>query len=492
MCRRTAHIASRRAVERGLLVHQRARSTTIRNMAAGHGLCFLPQGGTSIRRALAVVALTVVLLCGVCSSALADGDPASDYLLSQQAFVLLQSSGTPPAQRRLSAVVAAANRASFPIRVAVISSEYDLGSVSVLWKKPQTYARFLGIELSLAYKGLLLVAMPDGFGLNWPGHSTAAAYRALASVKVPPGDAGTITAAQAAVRQLASVDGVKLPSSSSKASQGSSASKSGRGGPKSSGVSAVTVLLTLTDLAVLIALGAHLLINRERIARIMRVNREPLRLVGLVTVAVAAAAVAVGVLILGRPHASPPKSTAERGVQKVTQETPTTWSEGQRPAPDFTLTDQSGVPISPASYRGRPVIITFIDPLCRNFCPLEAKVLNEADERLPAARRPQIIAVSVDIYADTHADLMLDFKRWSLVPQWQWAVGTRAKLGAVWRRYYAEVEVQTKHIAGTTVHYITHSEMAYIVDRKGYERALFSWPFSAKAIKKEILSIEDN
>ena len=127
------------------------------------------------------------------------------------------------------------------------------------------------------------------------------------------------------------------------------------------------------------------------------------------------------------------------------------------------------------------MIVTFIDPLCRNLCPLEAKVLNEVDERLPVAQRPQIIAVSVDIYADTHADLMQDFSRWSLVPQWHWAVGSPAQLQAVWKHYYAEVEVQTKHIAGTTVHYITHSEMAYLLDGKGYERALFSWPLQRES-----------
>jgi len=69
-------------------------------------------------------------------------------------------------------------------------------------------------------------------------------------------------------------------------------------------------------------------------------------------------------------------------------------------------------------------------------------------------------------------------------------VGTPAQLQAVWKRYYAEVQVQTKHIAGTTVHYITHSEMAYVVDGKGDERALFSWPFNAKALQKTLLQLQ--
>jgi cytochrome oxidase Cu insertion factor (SCO1/SenC/PrrC family) len=476
----------------------------------------------SMRRALAVAALVGAMFCVICSSALADGDPASDYLLNQQVFVLLQQTGTPPAQKALSEVVAKANKAGYPIRVAVISSEYDLGSVSVLWGKPRTYARFLGIELSLAYKGLLLVAMPSGFGINWPGHSTAAVYEALAGVKVPAGEIGTITAAQAAVQRLVSAGDVQR-ASGAKAAAGSGATKvsasssSSHTASSGSGVSASTALLIGAAVMLAIAFGAALLESRRRAApapgeapapgdapapqgsatpplpvaaAATRASGIPLkwalpRMAALFAVAVAVPIVAVGLLRQGGPQ-----RPSQDSAHAVTPETPFTWSEGQRIAPNFTLVNQTGQAISPAAYHGRPLIITFIDPLCRNLCPLEAKVLNEADERLPVHARPQIIAVSVDIYADTHTDLMLDFRRWGLVPQWQWAVGTPAQLQAVWKRYYAEVEVQTKHIAGTTVHYITHSEMAYVVDGKGYERALFSWPFNAKAVQKTLLQIE--
>ncbi len=444
-------------------------------------------------RGLAALLLTAALLVGFCAQARGDGDPASDFLLSQQVFVLLQSSTTPPAQKALTEVVASAKTAGFPIRVAVISSEYDLGSVSVLWKKPQTYARFLGIELSLAYKGPLLVVMPNGFGFNWPGHSTAAAYRVLAKVKVPPGEVGTLTAAQAAVRRLAAAAGVQLATGSGGAAA-APATSSHRKSSSSSGSAGIAILVAaLVALALALALGIGLLLRR-RTRGSAPAGRWPStiplkwalpRVAALFALAVAVPILAVG--LLRRGGSTPSSKTT---AQAVTQETPFTWSEGQRRAPDFTLTDQNGRPISPAAYRGRPVIVTFIDPLCRNLCPLEAKVLNEVDERLPVAQRPQIIAVSVNIYADTHADLMQDFGRWSLVPQWHWAVGSPAQLQAVWKRYYAEVEVQTKHIAGTTVHYITHSEMAYLLDGKGDERALFSWPFSAKAVKKTLARIE--
>ena len=123
------------------------------------------------------------------------------------------------------------------------------------------------------------------------------------------------------------------------------------------------------------------------------------------------------------------------------------------------------------------MIVTFIDPLCRNLCPLAAHVLNQVDRDLPTAQRPVILAVSVDIYADSRADLLEDYRRWDLVPQWHWAVGKPRQLEAVWRRYHIGVSVKTKRIAGTTIHFVTHDEVAFIVDRAGYVRALYGWPY---------------
>jgi protein SCO1 len=204
--------------------------------------------------------------------------------------------------------------------------------------------------------------------------------------------------------------------------------------------------------------------------------------VGFAALLLAAASVPVIALSSGRSTPSVGDHNQEAGRVG----TPFTWRAKRRPAPEFQLTDQNGRPVSLAAYRGRPVIVTFIDPLCRNLCPLEAHVLNRIDRGLPASRRLEILAVSVDVYADTRADLLQDYRRWSLVPQWHWAVGNPAQLRSVWRRYYAEVEVETKHIAGTTVHYITHSEMSYLVDRDGYERALFSWPFNPADVERTL------
>ena len=162
------------------------------------------------------------------------------------------------------------------------------------------------------------------------------------------------------------------------------------------------------------------------------------------------------------------------------------WAAGVRVAPAFALRKPDGRPIALASLRGRTVIVTFIDPLCRNYCPLEANVLNLAIAKLPAAERPVIIAVSVNQWGNTRADLAEDRQRWRLGPEWHWAIGNPSGLASVWHKYGIAVLATTKTAAGTTVHDISHTEAAYVVDASGHERGLFMWPFSAVDVERAI------
>jgi cytochrome oxidase Cu insertion factor (SCO1/SenC/PrrC family) len=163
-----------------------------------------------------------------------------------------------------------------------------------------------------------------------------------------------------------------------------------------------------------------------------------------------------------------------------------TWPAGARPAPDFRLTDQDGKPVSISGFRGRPVIVTFIDPLCRAYCPLEGRRLNRVVRAYPPETRPAIVAVSVNARGNDRANLRTVAQKWNVVPQWRWAVGTNRQLAAVWKRYHVGVLVTTKKVAGVTVHDVAHTEAAYLVDANGYERALFLWPYSADAVTRTL------
>jgi cytochrome oxidase Cu insertion factor (SCO1/SenC/PrrC family) len=191
--------------------------------------------------------------------------------------------------------------------------------------------------------------------------------------------------------------------------------------------------------------------------------------------AVVGAGVGIGVAIANGGGPPAPELTAkpDPGV---------TFPAGARRAPDFTLRDQAGRRISMSSLRGRPVIVAFIDPVCRNLCPLEAKVLNDTVAGLPAASRPTIVAVSVNPWNQTAANLKLDREKWHLVPQWRWGLGNLKRLSKVWNSYAIGVQVQTKSLAGVTVHQVAHTEAAYVIDAKGYERSLFIYPYRSEDV----------
>ncbi len=181
--------------------------------------------------------------------------------------------------------------------------------------------------------------------------------------------------------------------------------------------------------------------------------------------------------------------TSPVAVPRAAIQPTTVWARGARPAPDFRLTDQHGRPLSLDGLRGRAVLVTFIDPLCRNLCPLEAHVLNDVVRRAPPADRPAIAAVSVNPWGDAPQSMRQDAAKWNLVPQWRWGLGTHAQLARVWRDYEIGVQVAKRTIAGVTVREIAHTEATYLVDATGHERAVFVYPFSAAQVLRTVRRI---
>ena len=121
-----------------------------------------------MRRGLIALALLLVLT----PSALADGDPANDVLLVKNVF-LPYPAPSAAASNELAAAVSSAYARGYRVKVAVIATETDLGSVPSLFNRPGDYARFLGQELNLYYVGPLLIVMPAGYGVYDGGRSTA-------------------------------------------------------------------------------------------------------------------------------------------------------------------------------------------------------------------------------------------------------------------------------------------------------------------------------
>jgi hypothetical protein len=157
-----------------------------------------------------VAVLAAVLALAAATTARADGDPASDFLLTQKVFLPYDARISATRSEQLAALASDAAREGYPIRIALIASPVDLGSVTALWAKPQQYAKFLAAEVSFAYRGRLLIVMPEGLSTYQLGHPSGRQRHALAGLKVEPGANGLAATAITAVERLAATRGITL------------------------------------------------------------------------------------------------------------------------------------------------------------------------------------------------------------------------------------------------------------------------------------------
>jgi hypothetical protein len=157
-------------------------------------------------RRSALVLLAILASAVPAQVARADGDPASDVLLGLNVFYPYSPPVSAALQKTLDAETAAASRADFPIKVALIQSPVDLGAIQTLFDKPKQYADYLDQELSFGHKQPLLVVMPNGYGVQGlpPAATTAAG-----SLPTPTGTGSDdlARAAITAVRALAAAAG---------------------------------------------------------------------------------------------------------------------------------------------------------------------------------------------------------------------------------------------------------------------------------------------
>jgi hypothetical protein len=169
------------------------------------------------RLTLPICSLVLCLAGALAPAARGDGDPASDILLYQNAYLPYGQLIPAQLEANVQQVVANAKGANFPVKVAVIASENDLGSVTYMFGQPKQYARFLGKELAagpssyrvhaagalqrgqaaakLAARSPLLVVMPNGYGVAGPVAANAQSVVERAPVDVNDG----ISLGQAAV-----------------------------------------------------------------------------------------------------------------------------------------------------------------------------------------------------------------------------------------------------------------------------------------------------
>lgn len=143
------------------------------------------------------------------------------------------------------------------------------------------------------------------------------------------------------------------------------------------------------------------------------------------------------------------------------------------PATDFRLVDQHGTQVALSDFRGRVVALTFMDSQCHETCPLTARQLWAAYQRLGSTAPVTFIGVNVNVQANRVADVAAITQQWQLdhLPAWHFVTGYKEALEPVWHAYHVAVAVPTD--GGE----LMHTPGVYLIDQKGQLRWYVSTSF---------------
>jgi len=161
------------------------------------------------------------------------------------------------------------------------------------------------------------------------------------------------------------------------------------------------------------------------------------------------------------------------------------------PAPAFTLTDQDGRQVSLASLHGKVVLLTFLDPVCTNDCPVIAQEFRQADQVLGAkSRNVELIAIVANpLYHSIAYTRAFDSQeRLTGVPNWLYLTGSLAQLQQAWKNYAVAAQILP---AGGM---IAHSDVAYVIDAQGHTRAELDFdpgPGTASSVSSFAVELSD-
>jgi cytochrome oxidase Cu insertion factor (SCO1/SenC/PrrC family) len=153
-------------------------------------------------------------------------------------------------------------------------------------------------------------------------------------------------------------------------------------------------------------------------------------------------------------------------------------SAGNRPAPGFTLRDQSGRATSLAQFRGKVVALAFVDSHCTTICPLTTASMVDAVRLLgPLAGRVQLLGIDANPDATRVADVADYTRAHGLEGKWRFLTGSRTQLERVWRAY---------HVYVAAVHgNIDHQPIVILIDGKGRERTIYETPMRYGGVSQQ-------
>lgn len=141
--------------------------------------------------------------------------------------------------------------------------------------------------------------------------------------------------------------------------------------------------------------------------------------------------------------------------------------DGSTPAHDFTLVDQRGQVVSLRSLRGRPVVLTFLDPHCIDICPIISAEFVQADRILGSAMdQVTFIGINVNPYATSPTDVLAYTRAHHLdgLSNFRFLTGSTTQLAKVWKDYGVFVQAPSPSVD------VVHTSVTYFIGRSGVVR----------------------
>ena len=142
------------------------------------------------------------------------------------------------------------------------------------------------------------------------------------------------------------------------------------------------------------------------------------------------------------------------------------------PAPDFSLVERSGRPVSAGDLRGRVWIADFIYTQCRDTCPLQSRAMAALRTDLKSYGDLRSVSISVDPLTDTPALLSRYADRYGADPErWLFLTG---ELGEIRRIVQDGFRLSAAPVDGHTHDPVVfHSTRFVLVDRDGIIRGYY-------------------
>lgn len=153
-------------------------------------------------------------------------------------------------------------------------------------------------------------------------------------------------------------------------------------------------------------------------------------------------------------------------------------------APGFTLRDQRGHVVSLEQYRGKVVVLAFIDSHCTTVCPLTTQSLLDAMRLLgPASANVQLIGIDSNPKAIRVADVAAYTRAHHMQGRWEFLTGSLPQLKRVWHDYHVYVAAVGNDI--------DHEPVFYVIGPKGRERTLYLTQMSYEGVAQQAQLLAD-